>query len=82
MDMATLCAVHGNIALSLRHPMNNGPSSFLMIDLEKHIETLLLDNGVFTKDEIEFIHKREKEELQKIYGEDYTKIQQLKDWLG
>ena len=52
-------AVHGNLCLSLRHPLNTGPSRRLAEEHIVGIEQALLTVGVLDAEDIKKIHRTE-----------------------
>ena len=49
----TWMAVHRNLCLALRHPLNDGASREITIDFVNAVSKLLVDNGVMTQAEID-----------------------------
>ncbi|HEY1723994.1 MAG TPA: hypothetical protein VGF89_01120 [Steroidobacteraceae bacterium] len=55
-------AIHGNVCLGLRHPMNRGPSRAVTLEALKGIGSVLVDHGVLLREQLEAAERLEREQ--------------------
>lgn len=58
----TLMAVHGNLCLALRHPMNRGESRVLVVQFVKSLGEYLVHVGALTEEQLVAVQQLEAEE--------------------